>query len=606
MKECPACKRCFADEIVHCPEDGEATTPSLIGEPVLDGRYQLEQRLGQGGMGVVYRARHIFLKTQHAIKVILPDLVGNDPNLATRFRQEAMAAANVRHPNIIAVTDFGIVRGNMPFLVMEYVQGESLHDILQREKSLSPERALELMSAICGGMAAAHRQNIVHRDLKPLNIMLQEGMPVQESVRILDFGLAKIKSGEILGSFVAAQTSGLMGSPFYMAPEQWSDEEPDARADIYSLGVMLYQMLAGEVPFKGASIPSIMRKHLTEPPNKMSDLGVDVPPEVEAVVRHCLEKDPASRPQTVDEFLLELRGAIVGTGELLNQTIVDFVQNTNPNLGAPSTRDLQQNPGVSTSSNVDQAEKLNEASFQHIPEAIEAQKLREQAAILEAKARQSAELQRQDMDRLVQSGSISSSQVLPPEPVVEKVTTSGPITPPSSFEASDGDLVNFGNTNPDRPAFNTQAITPAEASAAISAAPAPVPSVASVAPRAKKSSLVPILAAVAAVLVLLVGGGSYGVYRYLQSRATVNADPKTQNGGPDTPPNTPPKTEDPPVVYKPDMAAIPGGKFTMGTNDGPFPERPAHSESVAPFSMDKTEVVNGEYAQFVRETGYQP
>src|ERR1041385_3333901 len=230
MKECPTCRGCFPDDVIHCPDDGTATTISIAGEPILDGRYQLEKRLGQGGMGVVYKARHIFLKTSHAIKIILPDLVGNDPNLVIRPRQAARAAAAIRHQNIIAVTDFGVVRGTMPFLVMEFVQGRSLQEILAKEGAMPPQRAWEFISAIAAGVGAAHRQNIVHRDLKPLNIMVQDDVPVAEGLKILDFGLAKIKSGELLGSFVQAQTSGLMGSPFYMAPEQWSDEEPDSRA----------------------------------------------------------------------------------------------------------------------------------------------------------------------------------------------------------------------------------------------------------------------------------------------------------------------------------------------------------------------------------------
>src|SRR3954467_5072808 len=180
MRECPTCRSCFSDDILHCPDDGAATASSIRGEPILDGRYQLEKRLGQGGMGVVSKARHIFLKTQQAIKIILPDLVGNAPNLATRFRQEALAAAAIRHPNIIAVTDFGVVRGTMPFLVMEFVNGQSLQDILAEEKVMPPARALEFASAIGAGVAAAHRQNIVHRDLKPLNIMTQLGQPVSE------------------------------------------------------------------------------------------------------------------------------------------------------------------------------------------------------------------------------------------------------------------------------------------------------------------------------------------------------------------------------------------------------------------------------------------
>src|SRR5215213_823598 len=322
MKECPVCRRCFPDHVNHCPDDGDATTLSIAGEPILDGRYLLERRIGHGGMGVVFQARHIFLKTAHAIKIILPDLVGNDPMLVTRFRQEALAAAAIRHQNIIAVTDFGVVRGTMPFLVMEFVSGKSLHELLAAEGALPPARALEILGAVGAGVGAAHRQGIIHRDLKPLNIMLQEGLPTAEAVKVLDFGLAKIKSGELLGSFVQAKTSGLMGSPFYMAPEQWSDEEPDARADIYSLGVILFQMIGGDVPFKGTSIPSIMKKHLTAEPPAFASLGVDVPAQVEQVVRHALEKDADNRPQTVEAFIAELRDAVANTSASLDRTYV--------------------------------------------------------------------------------------------------------------------------------------------------------------------------------------------------------------------------------------------------------------------------------------------
>src|SRR2546421_9496303 len=307
MKECPTCRSCFPDDILHCPDDGAATTSSIQGEPILDGRYQLERRRARAGVGGLHKPRHIFLKTAHAIKIILPDLVGNDPNLVTRFRQEALAAAAIRHQNIIAVTDFGVVRGTMPFLVMEFVQGKSLQDIMAEEGAMSPLRAFELMQPICAGIAAAHRQGIVHRDLKPLNVMIQNQVPTSEGVKILDFGLAKIKSGELLGSFIAAQTTGLMGSPFYMAPEQWSDEPPDARSDIYSLGVMLYQMLCGEVPFKGSSIPSIMKKHVTADVPTLASKGAEVPAQIEAVVRHALEKDPKYRTASADDFVAEDR-----------------------------------------------------------------------------------------------------------------------------------------------------------------------------------------------------------------------------------------------------------------------------------------------------------
>ncbi|MDQ3129867.1 MAG: serine/threonine protein kinase, partial [Acidobacteriota bacterium] len=316
MKECQHCKKCYSDDVNVCPEEGMPTFHTISGEPVLDGKYHLDRRLGQGGMGVVYCARHAYLKTQHAIKVILPDLVGNDPQLVTRFRQEALAAAAIKHYNVVSVTDYGVAMGTMPFLVMEYVEGESLHDLLTREGRLAPEKALELITAICNGIGAAHHQGIVHRDLKPLNIMIcKDKQSLSEAVKILDFGLAKIKSGELLGSFIQAQTTGLMGSPYYMAPEQWSDEEPDARSDIYSLGVMLFQMLTGDVPFKGSSIPAIMKKHLTDAPPSFADLGVNLSPRIELAVRHTLEKEPEKRTASVEIMIGELRSAIGVTAQ---------------------------------------------------------------------------------------------------------------------------------------------------------------------------------------------------------------------------------------------------------------------------------------------------
>src|SRR6476659_1019456 len=350
MKEWPSWRRCYPDEINHCPQDGDATAPSLLGEPTLDARYLLERRLGQGGMGVVFQARHIFLKTPHAIKIILPERVGNDPMLTTRFRQEALAAAAIRHPNIITVTDFGVVRGTMPFLVMEFVKGRSLQDILATESVMSPQRAWEFISAIAAGVGAAHRQNIVHRDLKPLNIMVQDDVPVAEGLKILDFGLAKIKSGELLGSFVQAQTSGLMGSPFYMAPEQWSDDEPDARADIYSLGVILYQMLAGEVPFKGSSIPSIMKKNLTLPPPSFQSMGASVPPQLEAVVRHALEKEVKDRIDSVASFLKELNAAMSASPVVTSALKTTVVMDPNRTMASTTQPPVNQGPDLSATS----------------------------------------------------------------------------------------------------------------------------------------------------------------------------------------------------------------------------------------------------------------
>lgn len=337
MKECSACGNCYPDNLNHCRADGAPLYLSLRGDLILDERYKLERRLGRGGMGIVFKASHVFLKSAHAVKVILPDLVGDDPMLLTRFRQEAIVAASIRHKNVVLVTDYGVANNTMPFLVMELLVGKSLWDILTKQGRLSSKASLEIMEGISAGVGAAHRRNIVHRDLKPLNIFIQDGLPVSEGLKVLDFGLATIKSGELLGSLAQAQTTSPLGTPLYMAPEQWSAGEPDARADIYSIGVMLYQMLAGEPPFSGSSMPKVMKGHLMSPPPSFSSLGVDVSGPVEAVVRRALEKDPRDRQSSVDEFVAELQQAVTQEDSGLRSrvrstTLADEMESTLPQV----------------------------------------------------------------------------------------------------------------------------------------------------------------------------------------------------------------------------------------------------------------------------------
>ena len=606
MKECPACRRCFPDDINHCPQDGDATTPSLLGEPILDARYQLERRLGQGGMGVVFQARHIFLKTAHAIKVILPDLVGNDPMLVTRFRQEALAAAAIRHPNIIAVTDFGVVRGTMPFLVMEFVSGKSLQELLAEEGKMPPRRALELMNAIGAGVSAAHRMNIVHRDLKPLNIMTQDKVSLAEGVKILAFGLAKIKSGELLGSFVQAKTTGLMGSPFYMAPEQWSDEEPDARADVYSLGIILYQMLAGDVPFKGSSIPSIMKKHLTLPPPSFQSIGVQIDPAIEAVVRHALEKDVAARTPSVGEFLIELRNAVNATPETSqpprdsspddpNRTLVSPLSGTNPEVEVGQKTNVQQpiesfsgvgsktavgdngQVGIDTASEKlrFEQEARERAAREELAREAEARREAEDAAARQKKAEEDRlrkgreeveERERQHREQLERVARQASEL----EARFARLSTS--MTPGS--EDADPEATQLHRST----GTSLSGIGTGERAGRVNVDLSPKP----------RNIILYVAAAVVAVVLL---GGAITAY--------VMTRPDPDNSDPGRP------TPSPSVAankYGLDLVEIPGGTFQMGRNNGPPQEKPAHPVTVKTFFLDRNEVVNGEYAEFVKET----
>ncbi len=579
MRECQLCKNCFADIVATCPNDGMPTTHTIEGEPVLEGKYHLELRLGQGGMGVVYKARHSYLKTLHAIKIILPDLVGNDPQLVTRFRQEALAAAAIRHQNVVGVSDYGVINGTVPFLVMEYVDGESLHDLLAREKQLTPEHALELITAICAGVGAAHHQGIVHRDLKPLNIMICNDKPtLAQSVKILDFGLAKIKSGEVLGSFIQAQTTGLMGSPYYMAPEQWADEDPDMRADIYSLGVMLFQMLAGDVPFKGSSIPAIMKKHISDPAPTLADFNISVSRDVELALQHTLVKDPKNRTATVEEMVSEFRDAVspgmhlslTGSGSAL--PVSSLVVRTTP-------------PGSSV-----------------FVDNVAVGKSREDGSLLLDGIQSGNHRLRIVHDGFQDWHSDVVCDGKPVEIVAALRTAEGSIPRPA-FEALspipvgiDDATIIFGNTPVPSPASQNTVQqsfqmtgTAAGSQTGIQATPS------------KKSFFSPLLLGIVGIIALFaVGVVGIGAAYFLGAFGGTTVGPVNAK----SPTPSPASSPGPIAPIKVEMAQIPGGTFKMGRDAGDVKERPEHSVTVSNFSIDKTEVTNGEYAQFVAAADY--
>ena len=585
MKECQHCKKCYTDDVNVCPEEGMPTFHTISGEPILDGKYHLDKRLGQGGMGVVYCARHVYLKTQHAIKVILPDLVGNDPQLVTRFRQEALAAAAIKHYNVVSVTDYGVAMGTMPFLVMEYVEGESLHDLLTREGRLAPEKALELITAICNGIGAAHHQGIVHRDLKPLNIMVcNNKQTIAESVKILDFGLAKIKSGELLGSFIQAKTTGLMGSPYYMAPEQWSDEEPDARSDIYSLGVMFFQMLTGDVPFKGSSIPAIMKKHLTDAPTSFAQLGVDLSPQIELAVRHTLEKDPEKRTASVEVMVGELRSAIGATAQGIGAITGTYLPVaplsilTNP----PKAKVYVDNVAVGQSK-PDGLLFLEgiQSGNHHLRVSHDGFIDWENEIVCDGKPRQV-------VAELRAAPPPDRNAIPKPAAVIPAANMPFQSTPsqrmPDSFSATQPPEVEPQSTLHQNWETGEQKI-------AVESQPL------------KKSAFSPLILAVIGIagLLLLASIGLGGAYLlgFLGSK-----DPGGGNTGITT---TPTPTASPVMTpMKAEMVPITGGTFMMGRNVGKDYEKPEHQVTVTDFWMDKTEVTNAEYADFINATGYKP
>jgi len=327
MRECPRCESCYEDDVETCPQDQATTKHTLPGPRLLASRYLLEKRLGRGAMGQVYLARDQNLITRRvAIKTVRPDIL-NDEDLQegeaiARFEREARAAASIRHPNVVDVTDFGKSAEGVFFLVMEYVEGETLYHLLRREGTVSPQRAATIMRQVVAGVEAAHDEGILHRDLKPANIFLMQQKRKTGGedgfVKVGDFGLAKIVNADRsdVTSASGPASRGIIGTPEYMAPEQMQPgEQLDARADIYALGAIAYHMLGGRPPFTG-NITQLIAQKLTQAPPALSSLRSDVSADLEASVMKALAKDTNERPASASEWFDSFAAAVSTSSEL--------------------------------------------------------------------------------------------------------------------------------------------------------------------------------------------------------------------------------------------------------------------------------------------------
>ena len=325
MRECPRCERCYENDAVVCPNDQSKTKHTLPGTTLLNGRYRLEKRLGRGAMGQVYLARDENLVTRRvAVKTIRPDVLSDEDlqegEAIARFEREARTAASIQHHNVIAVTDFGKSEEGVFFLVMEYVEGESLYQLLRREGTVTVQRALSLLRQVSAGVEAAHDEGILHRDLKPANIFIVQkkkkdgSISGDDVVKVGDFGLAKIISQSLSGltSGSGPASRGILGTPEYMAPEQMhAGAVLDARADIYALGAIAYHMLGGRPPFTG-DIMQIFAQKLTQEAPLLSTLRSDIPGPVEDAVMDALKKEAEGRPETVSKWFAEFDKAASG------------------------------------------------------------------------------------------------------------------------------------------------------------------------------------------------------------------------------------------------------------------------------------------------------
>ena len=344
MKTCTTCHSNYPNHFSLCPRDG---TPLVeVGAwsegMVIRGKYRIIGKVGQGGMGAVYKAFHVMFDELRALKVMNPEILG-DELFIKRFKQEAVIARKLDHPNAVRVDDIDEAEDGRPYIVMEYIEGDSLKKLIQEHGPLPVGRTCSIIKQVAAALDAAHRLGMVHRDIKPANIVLIQ-TPEGEVAKVLDFGIAKFREAQAAEGLTLTGTGILIGTPQYMSPEQASgkkSDEIDGRSDLYSLGVVMYQMLAGELPFKADTTMELLLAHINTPPRPLLEARPDlrVPAAVGAVVMKCLEKKPEARPRDgaalIEELDLALGEEYAGDAEVGEAT-----QMFTGNVGVPAPKTL--------------------------------------------------------------------------------------------------------------------------------------------------------------------------------------------------------------------------------------------------------------------------
>ena len=347
MKTCPQCGKIYDNNADICPEDAAALIQSSTTSfaptrgTLLAGRYRIIEKIGEGGMGAIYKAVHTMMDRTCAIK-LLTNLSTNDESALARFNREAKMASRINNPHAVTIYDFGAAEGGILYLAMELIDGKSLSAILEEEKKLPALRVVTIVNQIADALRAAHALEIVHRDLKPDNIMVCDRGTEGEYVKVLDFGIAKTVADDSADNLT--KTGFILGTPVYMSPEQLSGDRLDARSDVYSLALIVYQMLSGRLPFEGANPQAIMVKRLMADPIPLSVAEPKVLDSVERAVMAGLNRDRDARTPTAEQFARELNDAVMTGTKVMGSRPTSRLNEETPSIPAAGPSSYKTRP----------------------------------------------------------------------------------------------------------------------------------------------------------------------------------------------------------------------------------------------------------------------